>query len=642
MLYGYANNLIYIDLSPWNVGKRKIKEDIAKQYFGGAGLAAYIYLTEFDLKSEPFNSNTPLIITTGPFTGTKVPSSGRHCVASKSPLTGIWGEADVGGSFGDMLKRNGVDGLVVYGSSEKPIYILISGSKIEIKDASHLWGKDTYKTHEVLEEEIGKGKNKISVMVIGQAGENLVKFASIMTDGKHGRALGRCGMGAVMGSKKLKAIVTLIKKGREKIGKKSIKKERKNDRKIEVKIPIANLKKLSKSVKELVPEIVRAASDFRIYGTAASFKRNMELGDVPVKNWVDGRWLKGGDNLDGKKMVDIAKKSNFYCTKCPIGCGGFAEVESSYEKIIGSIPEYESISMLGANCHVDDMFTVMKANEMCNRYGLDTISTGSVIAFVMEAYEKGYIKSSEFKNGIEWEDSEVVLKLIKMIAFREKLGDLLAEGVRIASKKLGDGCKEFAIHCKGLELPAHDPRAFSSLALGYATGNRGGCHLQALSHVIERSLTIPALGLNDVLDKYSIEGKAEMVVKMQNFMAILDSLKICKFLIFYEVTPKKILEWLNLITDWNLNFNEFLKVGERIYNLKRIFNCSLGITRKDDTLPLRVLTYREDDNDMFGKIINLDKLLDDYYKLRGWDKNGIPTKEKLEELGLSEFYKFIM
>ena len=646
MLYGYANNLIYINLSTGDIEKKNIKENVAKQYFGGAGLAAYLYLTEFDINSGPFNPKTPIIYTTGPFTGTKVPSSGRHSVASKSPLTGIWCEADVGGTFGDTLKRNKVDGIVVYGSSKIPVYVIVSEDDVQIKNASHIWGKDTYETYEILNKEVenievGKVENKISAMVIGQAGENLVKFSSIMTDGKHGRALGRCGMGAIMGSKKLKAIVTLIKKSRERIGKKNIEKERKNDRKIEVKIPIANFKKLSESVKELAPEIMRASSHYRMYGTAGGFKRSMEIGDVPVKNWISGRWLKGGDSLDGKKMVDIAKKSNFYCAKCPIGCGGFAEVESPYGEIIGSIPEYESISMLGANCYIDDMFAVMKANEMCNRYGLDAISTGSVIAFAMEAYEKGYLNDLESNIKIEWGDANVILKLIKMIALREKIGDLLAEGVRIASEKIGNNSKEFAIHCKGLELPAHDPRTFSSLALGYATSNRGACHLQAFSHILERSFTIPDLGLNNVLDKYFIEGKAEMVVKMQNYMAILDSLKICKFLMFYEATPKKILEWLNLITDWNMDFNEFLKVGERIYNLKRIFNCSLGITRKDDNLPLRVLTYREDDDDMFGNIIDLDKLLDDYYKIRGWDENGIPTEEKLQELNLSEFYKFI-
>jgi len=449
-----------------------------------------------------------------------------------------------------------------------------------------------------------------------------------MTDGKDGRALGRCGMGAIMGSKKLKAIVI------------SIKKSGKKDKKTEIKIPIAYPNKLTKSIREVIPDILKASGSFRYHGTTGSFKRSMEIGDVPVKNWTGGRWLESGDNLDGKKMVDIAKKSNFYCTKCPIGCGGFAEVESSYGKIIGSLPEYESISMLGANCYIDNMFAVMRANEVCNRYGLDTISTGSVIAFAMEAYEKGYFNNLESNIEIKWGDANTVLKLIKMIAFREKIGDLLAEGVRIASEKLGNNSKKFAIHCKGLELPAHDPRTFSSLALGYATGNRGGCHLQALSHIMERSFTIPELGYDNVLDKYSTEGKAEMVVKMQNYMAILDSLKICKFLIFYEVTPKKILEWLNLITDWNLDFNEFLKVGERIYNLKRIFNCSLGMTRKDDILPSRVLTYRKDDNDMFGNIIDLDKLLNDYYEVRGWDENGIPTKKKLEELNLTEFSNF--
>jgi len=625
MLHGYANNLIYIDLSTGNVEKRKIKEDIAKQYFGGAGLAAYIYLTEFDINSEPFDSKTPLIITTGPFTGTKVPSSGRHCVASKSPLTGIWGEADVGGTFGDIIKRNKIDGIVIYGSSKKPVYILVSEGDIQIRNAMHIWGKDTYKTYEILNKEFRNRKNKISAMTIGPAGENLVKFASIMTDGKDGRALGRCGMGAVMGSKKIKAIVTLIKK----------------EKKSKTEISIAYPDKLTKSIREVVPDIVKASIHFRKFGTAGSFKRNMEIGDVPVKNWRGGRWVEGSESLNGKNMVEVAKKGNFYCAKCSIGCGGVAETDSIYGRIIGSIPEYESISMLGANCYLNDMFAVMKANEMCNRLGLDTISTGSVIAFTMEAYEKGYIDPLEFEDGIKWGDANTILKLIKMITFREKLGDLLADGVRIASEKLGNNSKEFAIHCKGLELPAHDPRVFSSLALGYVTGNRGGCHLQALSHILERSFIIPDLGLDEVLDQYSIEGKAEMVVKMQNYMAILDSLKICKFIIFYEVTPKKILEWLNLITNWNLNFNEFLKVGERIYNLKRIFNCSLGMTRKDDNLPLRVLTYRKDDNDMFGNIIDLDRLLDDYYRIRGWDENGVPTKEKLKELDLLEFSKFI-
>jgi aldehyde:ferredoxin oxidoreductase len=318
-----------------------------------------------------------------------------------------------------------------------------------------------------------------------------------------------------------------------------------------------------------------------------------------------------------------------------VGCGREVRVENGkYGNIYGAGPEYETLAMLGTNCLIDDLEAVAKANELCNRYGLDTISTGAVIAFAMEAYERGLITEKDTAGlQLKWGNSEAMLRLVEKIGRREDLGILLGEGVRIASKLIGGLAHEFAIHVKGLELPAHDPRAYFSQGLSYATSNRGGCHLQSLSHIFEKNTTIADLGYPKVLDRFDVKGKGEFVAKTQNLMCMFDSLKVCKFILLGGIKPHHLVKWLNYVTGWNFSLEDFMETGERIYNLKRLYNIREGIRRKDDMLPSRILTQKKNE-DFFTKIPPLGELLSQYYRHREWDEKGIPKKEKLWELDL--------
>jgi len=477
-----------------------------------------------------------------------------------------------------------LDGIVIKGEAKKPVYITIKDEEIKIKSASHLWGKDTFATDNLIKEEMGPN---LHVVCIGKAGENLVKFACIINEGKHARAAGRAGVGAVMGSKKLKAIGVLGTK--------------------EVKI----------------------AHEQEFYCES--------VGDLPIKNWYQGNW-EGAKKISGQYMAQTVLKKNYYCGRCVIGCGRTVEItEGKYKLEETAGPEYETIGMLGSNCLVDDVKVICKANELCNRYGLDTISTGSAISFCMEAYEKGLI-TKEDTGGLkmEWGNGDAVLEMIKKIANRQKIGELLGEGLVKASKEIGGNSCEFAIHTKGLDFPAHDPRGKVSVALGYATSNRGACHLQAFTHDFEDGAAIPDLGYKETLDRFAVEGKAKFVVDFQHLMSMFDSLHCCKFIIFGGMTVEPLVKVLNLVTGWDFSKEDFLKAGERIFNLKRLYNIREGISRKDDTLPPRILTHPRGGG-AGNNLPDLNKMLNEYYQIRGWDEFGIPTKETLKRLELEEY-----
>lgn len=610
---GYMGKLLRIDLTERSVKVEELEEPILRRYIGGSGLAAKILNEETGSQTDPLGPENRLIFMTGPFTGTRIPTSGRHAVVAKSPLTGIWGEGDVGGGWGTALKRAGFDGVVVTGQGESPVYLWIHDGGVEIRDAGHLWGKDTYEADDLLKAET---RPDAVVSVIGPAGENLVKIAAIMTDGRDARAVGRCGLGAVMGSKNLKAVVAA------------------GDMKPEV----ADQATLDRLVKEIAPRVREGTKGMHDNGTAGGIIAIEHVGDLPIKNWSQGSWPEGAAKLSGQRLAQTILTRRYYCGACIIGCGRVTEVkEGPYRTGEGAGPEYETLACLGAMCLVEDLEAVNLGNELCNRYGLDTISAGAAIAFAMEAYERGLITAADTGGReIRWGDPDVMLALLRDIAFRQGLGNLLAEGVRSAAGRLGQAAHELAIHVKGLELPGHDPRAYNSLAVGYATSNRGACHLQGFSHVFEKNVTMPELGYSEILDRFAAEGKGEMTAKAQDLAAMFDALKMCKFSLFGGVKVTHMVQFLRAVTGWDFDVAGFMKTGERIFNLKRLYNVRCGVTRKDDTLPARIRHQKRGEGGAAENLPPLDSMLDEYYEYRGWDKNGIPRAEKLAELGLDD------
>ena len=616
---GYAGRILRVDLSRGRIRKVSIEHSLLRRFIGGSGLAAKILFDETRPDIDPLSPENLLIFMTGPVTATNVPMSGRYQVVSKSPLTGIYGESDSGGSWGPELKKAGFDGVVISGRSAKPVYLWISDGIAELRDASHIWGLDTYETDRAVRDETDR---YAVIACIGPAGEKLARIAGIINDGKHGRAAARCGLGAVMGSKLLKAIAVRGTGG----------------------IEVADPDGLQESIRKIAPSIIEKAKRLHDYGTSGGMTSIEAIGDLPIKNWLLGSWREGAERLSGQEMARTILSGRYYCRGCIVGCGREVSFEDErYGRVEGAGPEYETLAMIGANCLIDDLKAVAKANELCNRYGLDTISTGAVIAFAMEAYEHGLI-SREETGGIKlvWGDPNAMLSMIDKIGRREsKLGWILGEGVMRAAEKIGGISAEFAIHVKGLELPAHDPRAYYSQGVSYATSNRGACHLQSLSHIFERGVTLPDLGFPEIQERHSTYRKGELVAKAQNLMCMFDSLKVCKFILFGGVKPSTLVEWLNMVTGWNMTLGEFMQAGERIFNLKRLYNIREGISRKDDTLPPRILTHKRGSGGSADALPPLGELLSQYYSYRGWNEFGVPSREKVTELRLEEEARFL-
>jgi aldehyde:ferredoxin oxidoreductase len=611
-LKGYIGKILRADLTHSKVQLEELKEEWALQFIGGSGLGAKYLYEMTNERTDPLGPENPLIFMTGPFTGTAVPLSGRHGVVSRSPLTGIFGESDVGGSWGANLKKAGFDGIIVTGRSEKPVYLWVHNGKWEIRDASHLWGKDTYEIDPILR---GETHEKAVVSTIGQAGENQVPMAAIMTDGKDGRAAGRCGMGAVMGSKNLKAIAVY---GTENV-------------------PLYDSGIVGRLPKEYGAQINKNAESFRKYGTAGSLSTFEAMGTLPLQNWkFVGRWEESAEKINGFTISETVLTGRYFCYACILGCGRKVKIESGpYAGVDGAGPEYETLALIGSNCLIDNLEALCYANELCNRFGLDTISTGAAIAFGMEAYEKGLI-DREDTGGIElqWGSTDALIEMIKMIAKKKSFGEFLGKGVKRASEEMGKNSIEFAMHIKGLELPAHDPRAYNAGAVAFATSARGACHLSGLSHTFERVLKAPEIGIPEPLDRFQVGGKGILAAKTQNLMGMMDSLKLCKFILFGGITLTHIVKWYHDVTGKEMTIDDFMKTGERIFNLKRLYNVRLGITRKNDFLPFRSLTFKRIGKGLTPNLPPLGQMLGEYYEYRGWSEDGIPTPERLKELGL--------
>ncbi|MDA8125903.1 MAG: aldehyde ferredoxin oxidoreductase family protein [Deltaproteobacteria bacterium] len=600
--------VLRIDLTHRKIASEEIGQEDLSLYMGGSGIAAKILCDETSAATDPLGAENRLIFMAGTFTGSPVPLSGRHAVVAKSPLTGIYGECDVGGSWGTAFKRTGYEGIIVTGQSPAPVYLLLTPEKLEIRDAGHLWGKDCFETDRLIK---GETDPRTVVSCIGPAGERLARIAAIMSDAEHGRAAGRGGLGAVMGSKRLKAIAVTA-------GKKES-------------LPADD--PFRKSVKEILPQILEKGKFLREFGTAGHVVQTEAIGDLPIKNWRLGSWAEGAAKINGQVLAASMLSGRFACSNCVIGCGRVVDAAGSpYGPTAGGGPEYETLAALGSLCLVDDLHAVVKANELCNRYGLDTISTGGVIAFAMEAYENGALTRADLDGiDLKWGDGGALIQLLHKLGKREGIGALLSEGSRIAADRIGKGTAAYAIHVKGMEPPMHDPRAFTSLAVGYATSRIGASHW-AVSHLLEKGMTMPALGYDAVQDRFASRGKGIMTAKMQDYMEMVEALKICKFIAWMPLA--KILEWVSFVTGASLTPREYMAKGERISNLKRMYNVRCGITGKDDVLPARFLTLKRGTGGAADHLPDLPAMLAEYYEYRGWDENGLPRQEKLKTLGL--------
>ncbi|HEY48868.1 MAG TPA: aldehyde ferredoxin oxidoreductase family protein [Dehalococcoidia bacterium] len=613
-MFGYMGKILRVDLTSGKIEEQALDEKMAQKYIGGSGLAARIIYDEVGPGVEPFSPDNSLVFAVGPYQGTGIPLSSRYEVATRSPLTGIWAEASSGGWVGPFLKRAGYDAIVIKGKAQKPVYLLVTDAGVEIKDASSLWGKDAYETEEKIRNELED--RDVRVACIGQGGENLVKFAGVMND--MGRTAGRSGVGAVMGSKNLKALAVKGKKT----------------------VSIADKGRLSK----LIRGTAKLAKDgpvsvmYNKYGTAILLDIWESIGDVPFKYWARGDAKRGecariAANIGGAKMQREILTKSYHCYGCPLGCGRLVKVTSPAKYAVeGHGAEYQSSAALGTLCMVDNMAAIAKANDMCNRYGIDTIETGSIIAFAMSCYEKGWIADSDTDGiDLEWGNADAVIAMVDKIGKREGLGDVLADGLIPAAQKIGHDSINIVMHSKGQAFPMHDPRAFPGLAIAYGTSERGACHMHGIgwAEPVGFGFTSFHIGGKGV-KKYSLEGQPLNTKVSQDLADVSDSLVQCKFTVMAFITPKTQAAMLSAITGQEFDVEELLMAGERMFNLKRLFNCRFGMIRKDDIIPEMVPVPVTGNYVPKGE--ELEKAIDEYYELRGWTKDGIPTAAKIREL----------
>jgi aldehyde:ferredoxin oxidoreductase len=610
--------LLRVDLTSGKTKVEPVPEDWKANFIGGNGFAARILYDELSPGIDPLGPQNKLIFMTGPLTGTMCPASGRYAVYAKSPLTGVWGEAHSGGHFGPELKFSGFDGVIFEGRAEKPVYLFIDDGEPELRSAEDLWGKDTHETEEMIKEEIGD--EEVRVAVIGPAGEKLVKLACVIND-RH-RAAGRCGLGAVMGSKNLKAVAC------------------RGSQEVEVAEPERMLEVIDQVFEKMAEDPV-TGEVLPTYGTQALTGGMNEEGIYPVHNFRDSGTIPGYDNITGETMRETILIKTLACAFCNIRCGRYTVAHSqSWGVVMEEGPEYETVWAFGGQTGVTNLADIQMADLLCDKLGLDTISTGNIIGFAMECYEKGLITDKETDGlCLRFGNGESMVRMVERIANREGwLGDALAEGWREAAKRIGKGADYLIMGVRNQGLPAYDPRAVWGMALGYATSLRGGCHLRAYTNAVE-STSIGHANGQDIFVKPGVaEDKPEWVIAFQNQYAALDSLILCKFTSF-AIGPEDYAAMLKVVTGLNWTAESFMKAGERIWNLERCFNVREGERRKDDTLPERFLKepLPVGPEDRRGLTVPLDRLLDMYYEQRKWDKKtGIPTAEKLQELGLTK------
>ena len=613
-MYGYAGRILHVDLTTGKTHTEPLNEDYAKKYIGGIGLGMRLWLDHSKAGVDPFSPENPLILTTGPTSGTVWPTGGNgHAFVSKSPQSYGVGESKSHGSFGTELKRAGYDAVIFKGKAERPVYVWIDDDSVQILDASHLWGKSPADTEDAIKEELGDFY--IRVAAIGPAGEKLVRIACIINEKT--RAAGRTGMGAVMGSKNLKAIAV---RGT-------------ND------VRVAKPDEFMEFVKEFHERMKGPATKkYRTLGTPENVLVHNALQCMPTRNYNNAAF-EGAEKVSGEALNERYVAKIIGCSSCAMRCEHICVVQEGPYKGAMARVEYEPLWALGPYCGIDRLDAIIKASELCNYYGMDSISAGVIVGFAMDCYENGILTEKD-TDGIEarFGNHEALVKLLEKMGKREGIGDILAEGVKIAAEKIGKGADKLAQHIKGVEVTGYDLRCLKTAALGFAVSFRGADHNRHGAY---------AFDVKGKVNRLKAErGRGKMVKDIEDVYTVIDSMIVCKFSRgTYYKEFEDLAKLYTLVTGFETTPEEIRLKGERINNLARLFNIREGLGRKDDTLPYKVMHMPvPDEGPSKGAYVSqeeLDLLLDDYYEARGWTEEGIPTIEKLKELGMDDLIHIV-
>jgi aldehyde:ferredoxin oxidoreductase len=588
---GWMGKILEVDLTTSTVSERALDMEMARLYLGGRGLGARLLWNEVGPGIDALAPENVLIFTVGPLTGTGYQTSNRFSVSTLSPLTGTVLDANSGGFWGMQFKKTGYDGLIVRGRAEKPVYLEIKPGGVTFHDATALWGQRVLAVTAAL----GQNDNRRNVLCIGPAGENLSRIAAIMNDGQ--RSLARGGPGAVMGSKNLKAIVV---EGKDRPG-------------------IADqerFKFMLYETRKLIRQSPLTSQALPEFGTVVMMNIVNSIGALPTRNHRQTQF-ENAEAISGETLTEKYLEKNASCWACPIGCTRLTRTE----KVAGEGPEFETTWAFGAECGVADMEAIIEANHLCNDLGLDTISAGSTIACAMELSELGLLDSD-----LRFGRADLLAQTVIEMGERRDLGAELTDGsLRLATQY---GRPDLSMSVKGMEMPAYDPRGMQGQGLLYATSNRGGCHMRG------NMLGLEVLGLPKLIDRFQVQGKSSYVILHQNLAAAIDSLVVCKFTNM-AASEEYFARVLAAVSGMDFSTGELIRVGERVYNLERLFNNRQGFTRADDTLPPRLLNEPSPDGPSKGWVSHLEPMLEEYYRSRGWDQQGVPKPRKLEELGLA-------
>ena len=593
-LKSIRGKLLRVDLSKRKIRTKALGENVFKRFIGGKGLGIKVLLEETDPQLDPLSPANTLIFMTGPVNGTLLSGAAKFGVFFKSPLTGIFGESYCGGYFAAQLKFAGYDGLMVQGKAERPVYISIKDGEAEIKNANHIWGKDTFETEDIIKEELDE---KFQVLSIGPAGENLVKYACISH--AKGREFGRCGAGAVMGSKNLKAIAVLGT-GR---------------------IEAARTEDFEEFKKELNSKIKEHLRSLKVYGTPAIIGLTNATGTLPTRNWTEGEF-DGYEKISAETLKTKLFVKSKSCFACSVACRKVSAIKDGpYAGTWVEGPEYETLFAFGSLCGNDNLESIVKANEICDRLGIDTISAGNVIAFAMECYEKGIITPKDADQiKLDFGNHEAIIQILRKIAYRKGLGKVLAEGTRKASQIIGRNSEKFAVHVKGLELPGYDPRGLKGVALAYAVSCRGACHLRHMAYRPNLTGTHPFQ--KGEVDRLSYAGQARMVKEQEDFYSLIDSIGLCRFVCLPTIGPilwKELVRLYWILTSVKVKKENLVRIAVRVNNMAKQYNIQAGVRYANDSLPERLLKEPLKKGQSAGQVVSkrkLEKMLDEYYRFR--------------------------